>query len=139
MMNPHDNPSPKSPGSDSETQMGSGFSSIQPTDQPFPLPVNLSSQFPSPFMEANISEAENLGEIPLPLESLHGTPIPPFLCKTFDLVDDPAVDSVISWGSKGESFVVWDPMEFARLILPRNFKHNNFSSFVRQLNTYVGI
>uniref|UniRef100_A0A5B7BHZ3 Putative heat stress transcription factor A-2e isoform X2 n=1 Tax=Davidia involucrata TaxID=16924 RepID=A0A5B7BHZ3_DAVIN len=83
-------------------------------------------------------EAENLG-VPQPLECLQGNPIPPFLSKTFDLVDDPTLDPIISWGSTGESFVVWDPVEFSRLILPRNFKHNNFSSFVRQLNTYVGI
>ncbi|KAF8042524.1 hypothetical protein BT93_A0992 [Corymbia citriodora subsp. variegata] len=73
---------------------------------------------------------------PQPLECLHSTPVPPFLSKTFDLVDDPSLDPIISWGSSGESFVVWDPVEFARIILPRNFKHNNFSSFVRQLNTY---
>lgn len=76
---------------------------------------------------------------PQPLECLQGTAVPPFLSKTFDLVDDQSLDSIISWGSSGESFVVWDPVEFARIILPRNFKHNNFSSFVRQLNTYVGI
>ncbi|XP_060668960.1 heat stress transcription factor A-3 isoform X1 [Ziziphus jujuba] len=74
--------------------------------------------------------------VPQPLDCLQGNPIPPFLSKTFDLVDDPGLDHIISWGSTGESFVVWDHVEFARLILPRNFKHNNFSSFVRQLNTY---
>ncbi|XP_059463612.1 heat stress transcription factor A-3 isoform X1 [Corylus avellana] len=74
--------------------------------------------------------------VPQPLGCLQDNPIPPFLSKTFDLVDDPALDPIISWGPTGESFVVWDPVDFGRLVLPRNFKHNNFSSFVRQLNTY---
>ncbi|KAL2345180.1 hypothetical protein Fmac_006465 [Flemingia macrophylla] len=68
----------------------------------------------------------------------HGNPVPSFLSKTFDLVEDPSLDPIISWASTGASFVVWDPILFARHVLPRNFKHNNFSSFVRQLNTYVG-
>lgn len=78
-------------------------------------------------------------DVPQPLECLQGQLVPPFLWKTFDLVEDPALDSIVSWGSTGQSFVVWDPVEFSRVILPSNFKHNNFSSFVRQLNTYVGI
>ncbi|KAK9158798.1 hypothetical protein Scep_005372 [Stephania cephalantha] len=77
-----------------------------------------------------------LMEAPRPLEALQGAPVPPFLSKTYDLVADPALDPVISWGPTGDTFVVWDPSEFSRAVLPRNFKHNNFSSFVRQLNTY---
>ncbi|KAK9835205.1 hypothetical protein WJX81_005618 [Elliptochloris bilobata] len=61
---------------------------------------------------------------------------PPFLTKTYEMVGHAATDSVVSWGADGRSFVVWKPAEFARDVLPRHFKHNNFSSFVRQLNTY---
>ncbi|KAF5938174.1 hypothetical protein HYC85_025680, partial [Camellia sinensis] len=62
---------------------------------------------------------------------------PPFLLKTYMLVEDPTTDQVISWNSEGTAFVVWQPAEFARDLLPTFFKHSNFSSFVRQLNTYV--
>ncbi|KAK6149138.1 hypothetical protein DH2020_016663 [Rehmannia glutinosa] len=61
---------------------------------------------------------------------------PPFLVKTYMLVDDPSTDDVISWNGDGTAFVVWQPAEFARDLLPTLFKHCNFSSFVRQLNTY---
>ncbi|KAL3617916.1 hypothetical protein CASFOL_038237 [Castilleja foliolosa] len=64
-------------------------------------------------------------------------PIPaPFLTKTYELVDDPNTDHIVSWGQDDATFVVWRPPEFARDLLPNYFKHNNFSSFVRQLNTY---
>ncbi|OEL36352.1 Heat stress transcription factor B-4b [Dichanthelium oligosanthes] len=70
--------------------------------------------------------------------SSHAKPVvpAPFLTKTFQLVDDPRTDHVVSWGEDGTTFVVWRPPEFARDLLPNYFKHNNFSSFVRQLNTY---
>ncbi|KAJ7976758.1 Heat stress transcription factor B-3 [Quillaja saponaria] len=70
------------------------------------------------------------------LEHVRKSSPPPFLLKTYMLVEDPATDDVISWNPQGTAFVVWQPPEFARDLLPTLFKHNNFSSFVRQLNTY---
>ncbi|KAF0909374.1 hypothetical protein E2562_035815 [Oryza meyeriana var. granulata] len=73
---------------------------------------------------------------PRPMEGLHDAGPPPFLTKTYDMVDDAGTDGIVSWSATNNSFVVWDPHAFATVMLPRFFKHNNFSSFVRQLNTY---
>ncbi|XVF56163.1 hypothetical protein PTKIN_Ptkin06aG0095300 [Pterospermum kingtungense] len=71
-----------------------------------------------------------------PLEYVRKSTPPPFLLKTYMLVEDPATNEVVSWNGDGTGFVVWQPAEFARDLLPTLFKHSNFSSFVRQLNTY---
>ncbi|QHO26005.1 heat stress transcription factor A-3-like isoform X1 [Arachis hypogaea] len=164
MKKPNEEPKGKAPAPDSPSdieQLGmstTGFSPLEFSSQPFSSAFDDSFDIidDTSFMEfESFSTAMNhpppqppsttttittttgaVGPLPQPLECLHGNPVPPFLSKTFDLVDDPSLDPIISWGSTGASFVVWDPMEFSRLVLPRNFKHNNFSSFVRQLNTY---
>ncbi|CAN6461821.1 unnamed protein product [Victoria cruziana] len=71
----------------------------------------------------------------------------PFLWKTFDMVSSSEGDvgggsggggerRMVSWNEQGNGFVVWMPEEFSQLLLPKYFKHCNFSSFIRQLNTY---
>lgn len=67
----------------------------------------------------------------------------PFLSKTYDLLEEQDLENnnikVVSWNGEGNGFVVWCPDEFSEFMLPKYFKHNNFSSFIRQLNTYVSI
>ncbi|XP_068345229.1 heat stress transcription factor A-2-like [Pyrus communis] len=75
-------------------------------------------------------------ELPKPMEGLREAGTPPFLNKTFQMVDDPETDSIVSWSDARQSFIVWDLYEFSRTLLPKHFKHSNFSSFIRQLNTY---
>ncbi|KAJ6302803.1 hypothetical protein OIU77_016823 [Salix suchowensis] len=79
--------------------------------------------------------ADRCEEMVFTVESQNAVPAP-FLSKTYQLVDDPLTDHIVSWGDDETTFVVWRPPEFARDLLPNYFKHNNFSSFVRQLNTY---
>ncbi|XP_041004102.1 heat stress transcription factor A-7a-like [Juglans microcarpa x Juglans regia] len=70
------------------------------------------------------------------MEGLHEPGPPPFLKKIFEMVEDPDTDRVVSWSETRDSFTVWDEHVFAQDLLPRYFKHRNFSSFIRQLNTY---
>jgi len=83
------------------------------------------------------SSSSSFGFSPQPMEGLNELGTPPFLTKIYDIVEDPSTDSIVSWSTSCNSFVVWDSHKFSTTILPRFFKHNNFSSFIRQLNTYV--
>ena len=57
--------------------------------------------------------------------------ISPFLSKTYNLVDDPSTDSIVSWSAGGQSFTVWQPAILERDLLSQHFKHNNIASFIR--------
>ncbi|OLN91674.1 Transcription factor prr1 [Colletotrichum chlorophyti] len=49
---------------------------------------------------------------------------------------DPAYANIVRWGNEGDTFVILETDKFTNDILPKHFKHSNFSSFVRQLNKY---
>ncbi|KAB1201040.1 Heat stress transcription factor A-2c [Morella rubra] len=90
-------------------------------------------------MARNVLELNQAGKSKSPAESPRTRCPAPFLSKTYDFLEGGADDDgkrTVSWNAEGNGFVVWSPAEFSELVLPKFFKHNNFSSFVRQLNTY---
>ncbi|KRT84852.1 hypothetical protein AMK59_1172, partial [Oryctes borbonicus] len=62
--------------------------------------------------------------------------VPAFLSKLWRMVNDPTTDHLISWSSGGKSFIIQNQAQFWYELLPVYYKHNNMSSFVRQLNMY---
>ncbi|CAA0811516.1 Heat stress transcription factor A-8 [Striga hermonthica] len=66
----------------------------------------------------------------------NGVSLPPFLVKCYEMVSDESTDGLISWSESSDSFIIWDESRFSSQLLPKYFKHSNFSSFVRQLNIY---
>nr|XP_027126013.1 heat stress transcription factor A-7a-like [Coffea arabica] len=72
----------------------------------------------------------------LPRRPRTGSILPHFLRKTFDMVEDPETNSIISWSPNNRSFTIWDHIKFSVELLPKNFKHSNLASFVSQLNNY---
>ncbi|GAA5861103.1 hypothetical protein JCM3774_002191 [Rhodotorula dairenensis] len=59
-----------------------------------------------------------------------------FVHKVWAMLEDPTLSDYIAWSEDGKSFLVFNPSDFARDVLPRFFKHSNFSSFLRQCNFY---
>ncbi|KAG8164326.1 hypothetical protein KVR01_006244 [Diaporthe batatas] len=62
--------------------------------------------------------------------------IPPFVLKLSSFLNNGRNSDLIRWSEKGDSFIVLDEEEFAKKLIPEMFKHNNYASFVRQLNMY---
>lgn len=80
--------------------------------------------------------AENQNQSMMVLD-IHSSPIPPFLLKIYDMLANDDTHAFVSWTPSGTSFVIKDPHSFSTNVLPMYFRHNNFQSFVTQLNSYV--
>ncbi|KAH6883933.1 hypothetical protein B0T10DRAFT_518465 [Thelonectria olida] len=65
-----------------------------------------------------------------------GKHIPPFVQKLNRFLEERKNERLIRWSEKGDSIIVLDEDEFAKTLIPELFKHNNYASFVRQLNMY---
>ena len=59
-----------------------------------------------------------------------------FLMKLYTILNDGHYSDYIQWSKDGLSLIIFDQNLFTKKVLPRFFKHGNFSSFVRQLNMY---
>ncbi|RCI01990.1 hypothetical protein CU098_004755 [Rhizopus stolonifer] len=59
-----------------------------------------------------------------------------FVNKLYKMLEDDQITEYISWSLQGDLFSVPNPTSFSKCVLPQYFKHNNWQSFVRQLNMY---
>ncbi|KFH68582.1 hypothetical protein MVEG_05392 [Podila verticillata NRRL 6337] len=93
----------------------------------------------SESMDTNSSKNDD-GSDPL-IVSMYGSPSlvkvrSMFIDKLFKMVEDPAIQHLIAWAKEGDMFYVFNCIELSTSVLPKFFKHNNWQSFVRQLNMY---
>lgn len=61
---------------------------------------------------------------------------PHFLLKLYEILENKDYKDIIHWSEDGKYFIVQNLHDFTEKILPKYYKHNNFSSFIRQLNMY---
>ena len=59
-----------------------------------------------------------------------------FLLQLYQILEDDKNKDIIHWGDNGKYFVIENVHNFTEKILPKYYNHNNYSSFVRQLNMY---
>ncbi|KAL0873770.1 hypothetical protein Bca101_023475 [Brassica carinata] len=59
-----------------------------------------------------------------------------FNVDVYEVVDDPSLDSIISWSKSNKSFVIWDPKQLVEKKILRRFFCCNLSQFITQLETF---
>jgi len=92
-------------------------------------PVSPTSQSSSP----QPTSASSTTQSPRPTKSSSNNT---FVHKLYQMLSDPKQSNFIKWNDTGLSFTIRNVQGFSHNVLPLHFRHNNFSSFVRQLNMY---
>ena len=64
------------------------------------------------------------------------TVTPPFILKLCSMLATKSFVDLVCWGDRDDTVLVKDLSQFSSTVLPKYFKHKNFTSFLRQLNMY---
>ena len=59
-----------------------------------------------------------------------------FLSKLYHILSNTEFKEIIYWNKEGNGIIIADINKFSTIILPKYYKHSNYSSFIRQLNLY---
>lgn len=104
------------------------------TNAPNIFPITIRTASPSLSLSSSNNTAPTASTQNSSTAATLNRSVPGFVSKLYRMVNEGS--TLIRWSPSGTSFLVIRPEEFSRVVLPRYFKHNNFSSFVRQLNMY---
>ena len=67
------------------------------------------------------------------IEEMRKNTISSFIEKTWDILQDTQYSSIVRWTEDGNSFLILSEERLCSDVLPKYFKHSNFSSFIRQV------
>ena len=59
-----------------------------------------------------------------------------FLLKLYDILNDNTYHDIIHWNMERSGIIITNITKLSNEVLPKFYRHNNYSSFVRQLNVY---
>ena len=62
---------------------------------------------------------------------------PSFLVKLFNILNESQYKSYIQWGPDDQTVIISDSNGLTKKVLPKFYNHNNYASFVRQLNMII--